>query len=148
MSFLDDALNQIPGGVAKPLAIALGALLLKNMMGGGAPAGGSSGGSSGASDGGLVGGLGELITKFQKGGKKETIDSWVSDGPNQPIEPGQLGSVLGQQTLSDIARRAGMSEQELLQQLSQVLPNVVDKLTPSGRMPGASGSLPSGFGRI
>ena len=56
-------------------------------------------------------------------------------GRSAPIQPGQLGSVLGQQTISDLARQSGMSEQELLAQLAKVLPNVVNNLTPNGRLP-------------
>ena len=52
-----------------------------------------------------------------------------------PIQPGQLSSALGQTTISDLARSAGMSEQELLAQLARTLPGVVDRLTPDGRVP-------------
>ena len=55
----------------------------------------------------------------------------------EPIQPGQLGSTLGQTTISDLARAAGMSEQDLLAGLAQALPGVIDKLTPRGRLPTA-----------
>ena len=86
-------------------------------------------------DGGLVGGLGGLLEKLQSAGHGETVKSWLGPGQNQPIEPGQLRSALGQKTVSDVAQRAGVSEQEFLSQLSQTLPQFVDKLTPSGRIP-------------
>jgi uncharacterized protein YidB (DUF937 family) len=61
--------------------------------------------------------------------------SWVGDGQNQPVQPNQLGTVLGPNILKTLAQRSGLSEDELTKQLSQILPGVVDKLTPSGRIP-------------
>ncbi|MCB8829946.1 YidB family protein, partial [Escherichia coli] len=46
-----------------------------------------------------------------------------------------LGSALGQKTISEIAQQTGMSEQDLLAQLSKILPGVVDQLTPNGQVP-------------
>ena len=89
-------------------------------------------------DGGLVGGLGDLLSKFQKAGHGQTVDSWIGTGPNQPIQPGQIGGALGQTTISDLARQAGISEQDLLNGLAQALPGVIDKLTPNGRLPTAA----------
>lgn len=66
------------------------------------------------------------------------MDSWVGQGSNHPIEPGQLGDAIGQKTLSEIAEHAGIDQQELLNQLSQVLPGLVDKLTTNGQVPDAS----------
>ncbi|MCE3519316.1 YidB family protein, partial [Escherichia coli] len=56
-------------------------------------------------------------------------------GENKPIAPGDLGSALGQKTISEIAQQTGMSEQDLLAQLSKILPGVVDQLTPNGQVP-------------
>ena len=85
--------------------------------------------------GGLLGGLGGLLSQLTQAGHGQVANSWVGPGQNAPIQPGQLGSALGQTTVSDLARSAGMSEQDLLAQLSRVLPGVVDKLTPDGRVP-------------
>jgi uncharacterized protein YidB (DUF937 family) len=63
------------------------------------------------------------------------MKSWIGTGPNQPISPNQLGSVLGPKIIQVLAQKTGMSEQELTAQLSQILPGVVDKLTPNGRLP-------------
>ena len=143
MGFFDNAIQDaVPGGsLAKPIAIAIGALLLKNMLTRKAepepapaptpslpPLGG---------DGGLLGGLGDLVSKFQKAGHGGAIDSWIGSGQNQSIQPGQLGSTLGQTTISDLARQAGVSEQDLLNGLAQALPGVIDRLTPRGRLPTA-----------
>ncbi len=143
MGLFDDA---VPGGsIAKPLMIALGALVVGKMMSGGstpapqtapapqsAPGGGFLGGLTG---GGLAGGLGGLLSQLSNAGHAETANSWVGPGQNAPIQPTQLGSALGQTTVSELAQHAGISEQELLSQLSRVLPGVVDKLTPDGRIP-------------
>jgi uncharacterized protein YidB (DUF937 family) len=123
--------------LSKPLMLGLGALLVGKLLSrGSAPAGGGSGAASSASsDGGLVGGLGGLLDKLQTAGHGDTVKSWLGPGQNQPIQPGQLGSALGQKTLSAAAQQAGMSEQDLLSQLAQALPQFVDKLTPNGRVP-------------
>ena len=86
-------------------------------------------------DGGLVGGLGGLLEKLQNAGHDDTVNSWLGPGQNQPIEPGQLGSALGQKSIGQAAQQAGITEQDFLSQLAQVLPQFVDKLTPNGRIP-------------
>jgi len=123
--------------LSKPLMLGLGALLVGKMLSrGSATAQPSAPQGAGASaDGGLVGGLGGLLEKLQNAGHGDTVRSWVGPGQNQPIDPGQLRSALGQKTLSDAAQQAGINEQELLAQLSQNLPQFVDKLTPNGQIP-------------
>lgn len=154
MGLFDDA---VPGGnIAKPIMIALGALLVSKMLSGRSSEADQSSlnpqplppreAPDATPDGGLLGGLGGLLDKLRNGGLGEAADSWVGTGQNKPVQPGQLGSALGQQTISDLARRAGMSEQELLQQLSQVLPGVVDKMTPNGQVPNLS-QIASMFGQ-
>ena len=144
MGFFDDAVQDaVPGGgLAKPIAIAIGALLLKNMLSHKADPAPAPTPSQmppmGADNGGLMGGLGDLISKFQKAGHGSAMDSWIGTGQNQPIQPGQLSSTLGQTTISDLARQAGVSEQDLLNGLAQALPGVIDKLTPGGRLPTAA----------
>lgn len=87
-------------------------------------------------DGGILDGLGDLLDKISNNGQKDAADSWVKPGAeNKPIQPRDLGNAIGQKTLSEIARQSGMSEEELLDRLSKVLPGVVDKLTPEGRVP-------------
>lgn len=140
MGFFDDAVQDaVPGGsLAKPIAIAIGALLLKNMLSKKAepaPAPAPTQSLPPLGDGGLIGGLGDLVSKFQKAGHGSTVDSWIGTGQNQPIQPGQLGQTIGQTTISDLARQAGVSEQDLLNGLAQALPGVIDKLTPRGRLP-------------
>ena len=141
MGLFDDVLKDaIPGGnLAKPLMIVAGALLLGKMFGGSsaAPAQPAPQAPPGAdpAQGGLLAGLGGLLGRLAQSGHADTANSWVAPGPNQPIEPQQLNSALGQQTVSDLAKQAGISEQELLSHLAQILPGLVDKLTPQGRLP-------------
>ncbi len=145
MGLFDDA---VPGGnIAKPLMIALGTLLIGKMMSGSsapapAPAPVPQPTQGG---GGFLGGLGGLLQNLNNSGHGETVNSWLGSGQNAPIQPERLGSAIGQTTVSDLARNAGMSEQELLAQLSRVLPGVVDKLTPDGRIPDPA-QIRSAFG--
>jgi uncharacterized protein YidB (DUF937 family) len=100
-----------------------------------APQGQGLGPGAATPDGGLVGGIGGLLEKLQNAGHSDIAKSWVGPGQNLPIEPGQLRSALGQSAVSDAAQQAGVTEQDLLSQLSQSLPQLVDKLTPNGRIP-------------
>jgi uncharacterized protein YidB (DUF937 family) len=140
MGYLDDAMkNAVPGGnIAKPLMIAAGLLLASRMFGGSkAPAPAAPAPTDDDEAGGLLGGLGGLIDKFKNAGHGQVVDSWVGKGPNQPVTPAQVQQSLGNQTISDLARQAGMSEDDLMAQLAQVMPDLVDRLTPQGRMPTA-----------
>ena len=141
----DDATNQaVPGGnLTKPLIIAAGALLLHHFLKGrkddaAAPAqipAPVDPRSASVPDGGLLGGLGGLLEGLKNAGHSNTADTWVKPGPNQPIPPADLGSAVGSSTISEIARKLGVNEQDLLNQLAQALPGMVDKMTPQGRMP-------------
>jgi uncharacterized protein YidB (DUF937 family) len=85
--------------------------------------------------GGLLGGLGGLLDKLRQGGLTNVTNSWIGSGQNQPVSPNQVGSALGPNIIRTLAQQSGLSEDELTKQLSQVLPGVVDKLTPNGRLP-------------
>ena len=141
ISFNGALMNSVPGGdLTTPIAAAAGALLIgkafaKSSSAPSAPPVTSAPAAPAQRSGGLLGGLRELIQKFQNGGEAETVDSWIGQGQNAPIQPGRLRSVLGRQTISDLMRHTGLTEQELLTQLAKVLPNIVDNLTPDGRLP-------------
>jgi uncharacterized protein YidB (DUF937 family) len=84
------------------------------------------------------GGLGGLIQAFQQKGFGEIAASWVSTGQNLPISPDQLSSVLGSDQIAALAEKFGLSHGDASSQLSQLLPQVVDKLTPNGQLPDSS----------
>ena len=74
----------------------------------------------------------ELI---QQSGQGEVAQSWISSGPNKAIAPHDLASALGAERINTLAALSGMSRDDLLNGLSQQLPEVVDQLTPDGRLP-------------
>ena len=93
--------------------------------------------AGGAAGSVLSGGLGDLVKQLQEGGQGEVAKSWVGKGENKPIAPGDLASALGADQIDAIASQSGMSRNELLKGLSQCLPDVIDHLTPDGRLPDA-----------
>jgi uncharacterized protein YidB (DUF937 family) len=141
MASLEDVVRSaVPGGnFKKPLMIALLGLLTSGALfkGGEAqsPAAKPQEAPADAGPGGLLAGLGGLLERFQQSGHGNVSNSWVGTGQNQPVQPGQLGTVLGPNIIKVLAQKSGLSEDELSKQLSQILPGVVDKLTPKGRIP-------------
>ena len=91
------------------------------------------------------GGLGGLLEKFNQAGMGDAAKSWVGTGDNAPISGGQLGEVLGGDMMADIAAKLGMSNGDAAGQLANILPGLIDKLTPHGQVPaggvGNSGDL-------
>ncbi len=99
--------------------------------------GGTLGGllAGGAAGSILSGGLGDLLKQFQQNGHGDTVNSWVSNGPNHQISSNDLASALGADQINALTSQTGLSREELLAGLSQELPNVINHLTPDGRMP-------------
>lgn len=87
---------------------------------------------------GLIGGagLGGLVSKLTGGGLGDVVGSWVGKGDNKPVSPDQLKQALGDDTVRQVAQEAGVSEDEAAGGLAELLPNVVDQLTPDGEVPG------------
>jgi uncharacterized protein YidB (DUF937 family) len=83
----------------------------------------------------LSGGLGDLLKQFQQSGHTEVANSWVSKGSNKQISENDLASVLGPDQISALMNQTGLSREELLSGLSQQLPQVINHLTPDGRLP-------------
>ena len=119
----------------------------------GLPGGGMSGGGMGGGLGDLLkgglggllaggaagsvisGGLGDLLNQLQQKGHGDTASSWVSNGPNKQIAPGDLANALGADQIDSLSAQSGLSRDELLKGLSQYLPDAVNHLTPDGRLP-------------
>ncbi|MDG2531131.1 MULTISPECIES: YidB family protein [Caulobacter] len=99
---------------------------------------------------GVTGGVGGLVDAFQKGGLSEVAQSWVSSGQNLPVSPEQIQAVLGSGVVGQFAEKLGVDPQTAAAKLSEILPGLVDKLTPGGKLPdeglgGAVGDLLGGF---
>ena len=111
----------------------LGGLLggLAQMSGGG----GGGGGDAAGVGGGLGGGLGALVEQFSRAGLGDAAKSWVGTGQNQAVSGDQITQVFGGDTIGNLARQLGMDPGEVAGQMSQMLPDVVDRLTPGGQLP-------------
>lgn len=81
------------------------------------------------------GGVEGVLNKFRQGGLAQQADSWVSTGQNMNISADQLQQVFGSSTMSDLAARLGTSEDQAGSAMAQVLPEVINRLTPEGRVP-------------
>jgi uncharacterized protein YidB (DUF937 family) len=86
------------------------------------------------------GGLNGLIQQFKDKGAGDIISSWISNGENQPISADALHSVLGSDTVTNLAAKAGVQPDQITGLLSQILPHVVNAATPTGEVP-AEGQL-------
>ncbi|KWV60721.1 hypothetical protein AS156_02330 [Bradyrhizobium macuxiense] len=91
--------------------------------------------AGGAAGSVLSGGLGDLLNQLQQKGHGDTANSWVSNGPNKQISPGDLANALGADQIDSLASQSGMSRDDLLQGLSRYLPDAINHLTPDGRLP-------------
>ena len=84
---------------------------------------------------GSGGGLNTLVQQMEQAGLGKMMQSWISTGPNPPISPAQLQQVLGSGQLQALASKLGLSPEAVTSQLAQVLPHLVDGLTPNGQVP-------------
>jgi uncharacterized protein YidB (DUF937 family) len=91
--------------------------------------------AGGAAGSVISGGLGDLLKQFQQNGQSEAANSWVGTGPNKQISPGDLANALGADQIHALSAQSGLSRDELLRGLSQQLPDVINHLTPDGRLP-------------
>jgi uncharacterized protein YidB (DUF937 family) len=80
------------------------------------------------------GGLPGIISKLQNGGLAQQVGSWVGTGQNAPISGSQLQEVLGSGSIGQIAQQLGMSHGDTSSGLAQVLPQLIDHLTPNGQL--------------
>ena len=109
--------------------------LAKNALG--SMLGGSSKQDPAAMLSGLLseaGGIEGLMSQFQSAGFSSQFASWVSTGENQPLSEDQMQSAIGAEALQGLASKLGMNTGTVLPLLAQFLPQVIDKLTPQGRI--------------
>jgi uncharacterized protein YidB (DUF937 family) len=128
MGLLDAVLGAVGGSQGGPQGMLLNAVVGMLTQGG---AGGAAGGGAG------LGGLGGLIGKFQQGGMGDAVNSWVGHGQNMPVSADQVTTALGPDTIGQLAQQLGMGHGDVAGHLSQMLPHLVDKMTPNGQMPAA-----------
>ena len=106
-------------------------------------------GMLGSGSGSQGGGLGELVARFQQGGLGDVVSSWISTGQNLPISADQLSAVLGQDAIAGLAQKTGLPAGDLTSQLTQMLPQIIDGLTPNGQLPqGGLGDIGSLLGGL
>ena len=86
-----------------------------------------------------VGGLAGLQSMFQQGGLGNIISSWIGSGQNLPVSSSQLQNVLHGGALQQAAQQAGMDTSQLTNMMSTLLPHLIDKVSPNGQLPDASG---------
>ena len=81
------------------------------------------------------GGLGDLMDRFQGAGSGQAAQSWVSDGPNQPVGPGEVEQAISEDLFLELEQRTGLPRAEIVERLAAGLPETVNQLTPQGRVP-------------
>jgi uncharacterized protein YidB (DUF937 family) len=107
-------------------------------QGGGSGGGGLNdllGGLLGGSGGGSQGGLSKMVQGAQTSGLSAQADSWVGTGANAPVSAQEVRGVVGDDTVTELARQAGISDDQAADVLAQVVPQVVNGLTPDGKLP-------------
>jgi len=90
------------------------------------------------------GGINGLVQAFHSNGLGGLVNSWISTGQNQSISPDQVQQVLGSSQVQGVAQRLGVSPEQASASLSQLLPTVIDKLSPNGQLPDHSNLLQMG----
>ena len=86
------------------------------------------------------------MAKLRAGGLGGAVDSWISTGQNQPVDPAKLGEALGPETVQQLSSGSGIDAGQLLPMLAAFLPKIIDMLTPDGQVP--SGGLGKAAGGL
>ncbi len=82
-----------------------------------------------------TGGLQGLIKQFNDKGLGELMSSWIGTGQNQPISADQIKTALGSEKIRELASKFNLGEQDVSKSLADMLPQLIDKLTPNGSVP-------------
>ncbi len=96
---------------------------------------------------GQGGGLNGLVQAFQQNGLGKLVESWIGTGQNLPVSPAQIQQTLGPK-VQELAQQHGMSTESVSQALSQLLPGLVDHLTPNGQLPQGGDALAQGLAAL
>jgi uncharacterized protein YidB (DUF937 family) len=145
MGLLDSVIGAVAsqmGGQQQPQAQSGLMNVVMSML---ANSGGQGQGAAGALAG--LGGLAGLVSMFQQKGAGDMMSSWIGTGQNMPISGDQLSNILGSEQIGQIASQLGMSRGEASGALADLLPQVIDRLTPQGQLP-QSGDLSNQLGDI
>ncbi len=97
--------------------------------------GGLMGSGQQAQQGGGMGGLGSLLEAFKNNGMGDQVNSWVGTGENMPVSGDQVTSAFGQDQISQMAEKLGMSHGDVSGGLAQMLPQLINHVTPNGQVP-------------
>jgi uncharacterized protein YidB (DUF937 family) len=118
-------------------------LALQLLAGGAARGGGTGGAIGGGMGGGMGAGLDGLIRQFDQAGLGREMNSWIGTGQNLPVSPDQLAQVFGRGSLEQMAQTSGLGVDQVSNGLSDLLPQLIDRVTPDGRVPaqGIDGAL-------
>jgi uncharacterized protein YidB (DUF937 family) len=92
-----------------------------------------------------AGGLPALLQKFQAGGLGDQIASWMGPGENQPVSGDQIKNALGDDAVAQVAQQAGVAPEHAATGLAQLLPQIIDKLSPNGQLPENNDVLQQGM---
>jgi uncharacterized protein YidB (DUF937 family) len=79
--------------------------------------------------------LGEILDRFRNAGAGGKVDSWVKKGPNEPLAKNEVEAAIDEETLRSLSEQTGLTREELIARITQVLPEAVDKMTPDGELP-------------
>ena len=95
-----------------------------------------------------MGGVPGLAQMFEEKGLGGVVASWIGTGANQSISADQLASVLGPERIAQLAEKVGISPDRAQQVVAQLLPNLIDHLTPNGQMPQGGDLIQSGLAAL
>jgi uncharacterized protein YidB (DUF937 family) len=127
MGLLDSILGGATGQSQGNQSTAILIQLALQMLAGGNARGGGGGGGGSALDG--------LIRQFEQAGLGNQMNSWIGTGQNMPLSPDQLTNVLGPRRMEEMAASSGLDVDQVSNGLSDLLPQLIDRVTPQGRVP-------------
>lgn len=121
MGLLDDVMNQFAAASGRPIEPGHHSLA-RELLGMLAPTG-------------ISGGLANIVNLCHQRGLGDVVNSWISTGQNLPISADQVRTILGSSEMRSLAARAGIDPDAATAAIAQLLPLLVDKATPDGKIP-------------